>query len=178
MELQVFCTSHHLLGICIKLDGQVLVGRGRAVAVALVLLLVIVAVTAALNPSREDFAWFLRLRRPVWLTFEALIPVIWISIYACFYFSALLSWSASPSWGLMGGYLGLLLLVQSYTWVICRTRNLGNGTVIGFAGWVWGVALTLLVAPVSHIAWLLLIPYLLWSPVGTYVTWQMQRLNR
>jgi translocator protein len=112
-------------------------GSGKyALAIALLLLLVLVAVAAALNPSREDFAWFLRLRRPEWLTFEGLIPVIWISIYACFYFSALLSWSASPSWGLMGGYLGLLVLVQSYTWLICRTRCLGNGTVIGFAGWV------------------------------------------
>ena len=54
-------------------------------AVALVLLLVLVAVAAALNPSREDFAWFLRLRRPDWLSFEGLIPLIWISIYACFY---------------------------------------------------------------------------------------------
>jgi tryptophan-rich sensory protein len=24
----------------------------------------------------------------------------------------------------------------------------------------------------------LLVPFLLWSPVGTLVTWQMQRLNR
>jgi len=38
----------------------------------------------------------------------------------------------------------LLVLVQSFIWVICCTRSLGNGMVIGFAGWVWGVALTLL----------------------------------
>ena len=50
--------------------------------------------------------------------------------------------------------------------------------LIDFAGWVWGVALNLLVATVSEIAWLLLIPHLLWSPVGIYLTWQMQRLNR
>jgi tryptophan-rich sensory protein len=25
---------------------------------------------------------------------------------------------------------------------------------------------------------LLLVPFLLWNPVGTLVTWQMQRLNR
>ena len=49
------------------------------------------------------------------------IPLIWIAIYACFYASALLSWNASWSWGLMAGYLMLLLLVQSYTWLICRT---------------------------------------------------------
>ncbi len=151
---------------------------GKGVIAAVVILLVMGAVGWALNPSVDDFAWFLRLRRPAWLTFEALIPLIWIGIYACFYASALLSWSATSSWGLMAGYLGLLLLVQSYTWLICRTRCLRNGTRIGFAGWAWGVALAVVVAPQSQPAWLLLIPYLLWSPVGTAVTWQMQRLNR
>ena len=137
---------------------------------ALLILLVMVAVGVVLNPSREQFDWFIRLRRPAWLTFEGLIPLIWIAIYACFYASALLAWNASWSWGLMAGYLGLLVLVQSYTWLICRTRRL--------AGWVWGVALALVVLPQSGPAVLLLIPYLLWSPIGTLVTWQMQRLNR
>jgi translocator protein len=146
-------------------------------AAALLILLVMVAVGVLLNPGREQFAWFIRLRRPVWLTFERLIPVIWLAIYACFYASALLAWNASWSWGLMAGYLGLLLLVQSYTWLICRTRRLANGTAVGFAGWVWGLALTVVVLQVSALAALLLVPYLLWSPVGTFVTWQMQRLN-
>ena len=146
-------------------------------AAALLILLVMVAVGVLLNPGSEQFAWFIRLRRPVWLTFERLIPVIWLAIYACFYASALLAWNASWSWGLMAGYLGLLLLVQSYTWLICRTRRLANGTAVGFAGWVWGLALTVVVLQVSALAALLLVPYLLWSPVGTFVTWQMQRLN-
>jgi benzodiazapine receptor len=144
---------------------------------ALLILVVMVAVAALLNPSREQFAWFIRLRRPAWLTFEGLIPLIWLTIYACFYASALLSWNASWSGALMAGYLVLLLLVQSYTLVICRTRRLASGTVIGFAGWVWGVALTIAVAAGSAAAVWLLVPYLLWSPVGTLVTWQMQRLN-
>ena len=147
-------------------------------AAALLILLVMVAVGAGLNPSREQFAWFIRLRRPAWLTFEGLIPLIWIAIYACFYASALLSWNASWSWGLMAGYLGLLVLVQSYTWLICTTRRLANGTAVGLAGWVWGVALALVVLNHSLPTVLLLIPYLLWSPIGTLVTWQMQRLNR
>ena len=49
-------------------------------AAALLILLVMVAVGAGLNPSREQFAWFIRLRRPAWLTFEGLIPLIWIAI--------------------------------------------------------------------------------------------------
>ena len=74
--------------------------------------------------------------------------------------------------------LVLLVLVQSYTWLICRTRRLANGTAVGLAGWLWGVVLTVVVAGPSQASALLLIPYLLWSPVGTLVTWQMQRLNR
>ncbi len=145
---------------------------------ALLILLAILGVGVLLNPSRKQFEWFIRLRRPAWLTFEGLIPLIWIAIYACFYASALLAWNASWSWGLMAGYLVLLLLVQSYTWLICTTRQLANGTLIGLAGWVWGVALAIVLLPHSAVAVLLLIPYLLWSPLGTLVTWQMQRLNR
>ena len=143
----------------------------------LVILAVMGLVTLLLNPGREEFAWFLRLRRPSWLTFERWIPLIWAVIYLCFYASALLSWQAGGRWVVMAAYLGLLLLVQSYTWVICRSRRLANGTVVGFLGWVWGMALTVAVLPLSWPAALLLLPYLLWSPVGTFVTWRMQRLN-
>jgi tryptophan-rich sensory protein len=145
---------------------------------AIVILLVIGTLVVVIMPSQEEFAWFLRLRRPSWLSFEGLIPVIWVLIYGCFYASALLAWNRTASWALMGGYLLLLVLVQSYTWLICRTRRLANGTAVGLAGWLWGVALTVVVAAPSQPAALLLIPYLLWSPVGTLVTWQMQRLNR
>ena len=141
------------------------------------ILLVMVAVALTLNPSRSDFQWFLKLQRPRWLTFERWIPLIWLLIYLCGYGSALLSWQASPNPALMAAYLLLLCLVQGYTLVICRTRRLSNGTVIALLGWLWGLLLVALVNPGSGWAARLLVPYLLWSPVGTWVTWQMQRLN-
>lgn len=144
----------------------------------LAILVVMLGVGFGLNPSRDEFQWFLRLRRPAWLSFERWIPLIWLVIFACFYASALLVWRDGGGWWLMGGYLVLLVLVQSYTWVICRTRRLQAGTAVGFAGWAWGVGLAVLVASISTPAALLLVPYLLWSPLGTLVTWQMQRLNR
>jgi benzodiazapine receptor len=146
--------------------------------VAALLAAAMAVVVVALTPSREDFAWFLKLRRPRWLTFEPLIPLIWVVIYACFHASALLLWQTSRQGWLVAAYLPLLVLVQSYTWVICRTRRLRNGTAVGFAGWVWGVALAVLVLSRSLPAALLLVPFLLWSPVGTFVTWRMERLNR
>jgi hypothetical protein len=59
------------------------------------ILLVMILVAVLLRPGKDDFSWFLQLRRPYWLTFERLIPVIWMVIYACFYASALLSWQAT-----------------------------------------------------------------------------------
>jgi tryptophan-rich sensory protein len=44
-----------------------------------------------LTPSREQFDWFLRLKRPNWLQFERLNPLIWLAIYGCFYGSELLT---------------------------------------------------------------------------------------
>ena len=49
-------------------------------AAAAVMLLVMALVCALLNSSRAPFIWFLRLRRPAWLTLEGLIPLIWIAI--------------------------------------------------------------------------------------------------
>jgi benzodiazapine receptor len=146
--------------------------------IAALIAVAMVAVVALLTPSKEDFAWFLRLRRPRWLTFERWIPLIWVVIYACFYASAFHLWQAARQPWILLGYLLLLVLVQSYTWLICRTRRLRSGTAVGFAGWVWGVALALVVLSHSLPAALLLVPYLLWSPVGTFVTWKMEALNR
>gem|GEM_PF-3730179 len=53
---------------------------------------------------------------------------------------ALLAWNASWSFALMVGYLAPIVLVQSYTWLICTTQRLANGTAVGFVGWLWGVA--------------------------------------
>jgi benzodiazapine receptor len=43
---------------------------------------------------------------------------------------------------------------------------------------MWGVALTMAVVVQNPAAAALLAPYLIWSPVGTWVTWQMRQLNR
>ena len=148
------------------------------VIAALLIVSVMGLVVAGLNPSRSSFGWFMRLRRPQWLVFERWIPLIWLLIYGCFAASAWLVWYSSRSGLLMAAYLVQLVLVQSYTLVICRNRSLGQGTAIASAGWIWGVALTVVVAASSPAAALLLLPYLLWSPVGTLVTWQMRQLNR
>ena len=131
--------------------------------------------------SSEDFRWFKRLRRPNWLTFEWAIPVIWTFVFICGAWSAYNIWSADPgtadTWLLMGFYIVVETAISLYTVVMCKTRSLKIGTIIGGTGFLLGAMLATLIFPISKVAFFLLFPYLLWSPVGTFVTWQMMQLN-
>ncbi len=129
----------------------------------------------------SDYKWFMRLRRPRWLTFEKLIPVIWISIFICGITSATYLWqSSAPAnqiWLMMVRYAIVEVAVLLYTPVMTRLRNVRVGALVGAIGFVLGLILTLQAWQISPISGWLLMPYLLWSPVGTYVTWVMARLN-
>lgn len=131
--------------------------------------------------SSRDFRWFKRLRRPNWLTFEWAIPMIWTIVFICGAWSAYNVWEANPgktsTWLLMGFYLLVETAISLYTLVMCKSRSLKIGAIVGGTGFFLGVVLAIIVLPISSNAFWLLVPYLLWSPVGTFVTWQMMQLN-
>jgi len=129
----------------------------------------------------KDIRWFRRLERPRWLTIEPLIPIIWIVVFICGAWSAYIVWNQQPgapyTWLLMGLYIALEIVTIAYTPAIFWTHRLRIGTILGGTGFVLGLILAALVSSISLWATLLLVPYLLWSPVGTLATWQMEKIN-
>ncbi len=125
----------------------------------------------------KDIKWFRRLQRPSWLTFEKLIPVIWTTVFVCGAWSAYIVWEQTQSWSWMAAYLLLEVVTASFTPVLLWSHSLKAATYIGGAGFVIGLLLALGVSQILVWAGVLLIPYLLWSPIGTYTTWEMDRLN-
>jgi translocator protein len=140
---------------------------------------VLVAFGLARLNTPDGYRWFNRQRRPQWLTFEGLIPVIWTIILICGVWSAYNVWESSkfPPWDMMAMYLLLEVAIMLYTPSMFWFKNLRAGTIVGAVGWVIGLTLAIWVFPISSTATILLIPYLLWSPIGTYVTWVMEGLN-
>ncbi|AFZ32482.1 TspO and MBR related protein [Gloeocapsa sp. PCC 7428] len=129
----------------------------------------------------RDTQWAKNLNRPKWLVFEPLIPVIWTIVFTGGALSAATVWENAPgsfsTWLIMGLYLLLEIVTVAYIPATLRSRNLKIGTTLGGSGVVLGVILTFIVWNISGLAALLLLPYLLWSPVGTYTTWEMMQLN-
>jgi tryptophan-rich sensory protein len=125
----------------------------------------------------NDIKWFKRLQRPRWLTFEFLIPFIWTTVFICGAWSAYIVWESQKSWLLMGFYLLVELVTIAYNPMMLRLRSLKIGTIIGGIGAILGFILALIVLPISIWASLLLLPYVLWAPIGTYATWEIMKLN-
>ncbi|MEC4819503.1 MAG: TspO/MBR family protein [Scytonema sp. PMC 1069.18] len=125
--------------------------------------------------------WFAQLTRPRWLVFEPLIPFIWTFIFICGAASANIVWQKNPgsltSWLFMALYLVLEIITVSYIPLMLKFRSLRAGEIIGSVGVILGILLTICVVPISKLAALLLVPYLIWSPVGTYTTEELIQLN-
>ena len=141
--------------------------------------LIIALGTILMRP--RDTVWGVELFRPQWLVFESAIPFIWTFIFICSAGSAILIWEQDPgrlkTWLIMMLYLLLEVVTVAYIPMTLRFRSLKVGFILGAVGLVVAVSLTLLILPMSGWAAACLIPYLLWSPVGTYTTWEMIQLN-
>lgn len=129
----------------------------------------------------RDIPWARHLDRPRWLFFEPAIPLIWTAIFICGATSATLIWQHQPgslaTWLLMALYLLVEAVTVAYIPATLRLRSLTVGTILGAAGLILGLILTTLIWPISGWATLLLLPYLIWSPIGTYTTGRMIDLN-
>ncbi|BBD69294.1 TspO and MBR like protein [Nostoc commune NIES-4072] len=129
----------------------------------------------------RDVKWFANLSRPRWLVFEPLIPVIWTVIFVCGAASAYIVWEKNPgspiTWLLMALYLLVEIITVAYIPTMLRFRSLKVGEVLGLIGLISGVVLAISVLPISLTAALLLLPYLIWTPIGTYTTDELKELN-
>lgn len=129
----------------------------------------------------RDLVWGAYLKRPKWLVFEPAIPIIWTVVFVCGTKSAIRIWENDPgslkTWLFMGGYLLLEIATVAYVPATLRLRSLKAGTILGATGLLLGVLLTLAVWPISGQAALLLLPYVIWSAIGTNATSEMIEEN-
>lgn len=149
---------------------------------------IIVAVSVAIFFGGNLFTslrdpWFQNLNRPEWLTFESLIPLIWAIVWISGTISAILVWEKSRRhsrdrpWLLMGLYIAIALLTTLYSPVVVELRSLFGGLIFGGLATLLAYIIAISVRKISTTASWLLLPYMLWGPIGTYLTWVLIQLN-
>lgn len=146
---------------------------------------IIVAVSAAIFFGGNLFTslrdpWFQNLVRPGWLTFEFLIPFIWTIVWLCGTISAIIVWEydrRNRPWLLMGLYAAIALLTTLYSPVVVDLRSLFGGLIFGGLATLLVYLVAISIRKISSTASWLLLPYMLWGPIGTYLTWVLIQLN-
>lgn len=144
----------------------------------LLILITVLVITLVVNPTERDFVWYRSLRRPEWISRHPWVALAWPLISVCFYGSALAFWQTAESWGWVGVYAALLVLLRIPHWLICRLHRLSAGLPLWLLSWTLTLVLALIVGSASPLASGLLLPVLVWTPVEAAIALRMVGLNR
>lgn len=124
--------------------------------------------------------WYERLDKPGWTPANWVFPVVWTVLYVMVAVSGWLVWEAAGMAAREPLIVYLVSLGLNALWsaVFFGMRRIGLALVE--VAFLWGsIALMIaLFAPISIVAALLLVPYLVWVSIATALNLSVWRLNR
>jgi len=135
------------------------------------------AMTAAAYPPGD---WYASLRKPWWTPPGWLFPIAWSIMYALMSAAAFLVWTfAPPGEGTVPLLVYGLQLVLNGLWspAFFGTRRMGLGYLVVVALWVAVLATVVLFFGINYWAGLMMLPYLLWVTVASFLNLSVWRLN-
>ncbi len=124
--------------------------------------------------------WYERLEKPPWTPPNWAFPVVWMILYGMIAVSGWILWTAPPGteialplglWGLQ------LALNAAWSPVFFGLRRLDLGMVVVSGMWVSILATIVACWPVSWLAALLLVPYLVWVTIAAALNLSVWRRN-
>jgi tryptophan-rich sensory protein len=139
----------------------------------------VVAVAGAV--LTELGAWYYNLRKPSWQPPDWLFGPAWTFIFICEAAAGVIGWHAMPTGGL-AALLVLLFVVNGalnmlWSYFFFKLHRPDYAQVeVGFL-WLSIVAPMVVLHSYAGLAWLLLLPYLLWVSFAAYLNYTIVRLN-
>ncbi|MGG0793416.1 tryptophan-rich sensory protein [Brevibacillus laterosporus] len=149
---------------------------------SIILFLVIIALfslSGILFPS--DLIWYNTLAEPDWLPSSNLIAIIWFVLYALIALAIVVLQKTigldnlNHSWYLL--FAINYVINQAYTFFLSIQKDLSLAFYDCLAAAISTLLLLLYTGKYSRWAALLLIPYLVWSCLTTYMSWVIYQIN-
>lgn len=125
----------------------------------------------------EPGPWYAGLRKPAFTPPDWLFAPVWTVLYVCIGVSAALVWQRSRAGLALTVWGAQLLLNAAWSWIFFGLQRPGLAFIEIRLLWV-AIALTILLFwQVRPLAGALLVPYLLWVSLATWLNWQLWKLN-
>lgn len=148
--------------------------------VALVIFAFLALAAASTGAIFQPGTWYEELAKPRWTPPKWLFPVAWSVLYAMIAISAWLVWRDAPFalaalplivWVIQ------LALNAAWSWIFFGLRRIGLALAELVLLWLAIAATIMMFAPLSTLAALLLVPYLIWVSFAGALNLAILRLN-
>lgn len=141
---------------------------------------VIVAVAGGV--LTEMSPWYYALKKPSWKPPDWAFGPIWTVILILAAISAALAWEAAPTPGARTAVFAALAVnsVLNIAWsgIFFKMRRPDWALIEVALLWLSIVALILVLGAQSVTAGLLMVPYLIWVSIASYLTWSIVQMNK
>lgn len=124
--------------------------------------------------------WYERLNRPSWRPPNAAFPIMWAALYTMSAVAGWLVWSNASPGQLplaMAVYGAQLVFNAAWSWLFFGLRLMRLALLDLVALWLSILAMAIVFWPISPLATLLVLPYLLWVTIAGVLNLTMIRLN-
>nr|WP_281354688.1 TspO/MBR family protein [Roseospira navarrensis] len=136
------------------------------------------AMTAAVS---RPGPWYAALDKPWWTPPNWLFPIAWSIMYALMSASAFLVWRFAPpgeAFAPLSAYAIQLVLNGLWSPVFFRMQWMGLAYLVVVAMWVAILYTIVLFFQINYWAGLMMLPYLLWVTVASFLNLSVWRMNR
>lgn len=137
----------------------------------------IVLVAASSGAFFTPGEWYRSLRKPSWTPPDWLFPVAWSVLYFMIAVAGWLVWQADPTHPAMFLWAAQLVLNAAWSWLFFGRRDMVGALVDVGAMWLLIAAFIVTAWPLSSVASLLFVPYLVWVSIATALNYRVWRLN-
>ncbi len=123
--------------------------------------------------------WYEQLNRPSWTPPNWAFPVVWTSLYIMIAFAGWIVWHRTGATSLPMAFWGAqLVLNAAWSWLFFGQRRMDLALIDVSLLWLTIAGFIVTAWPISQLASLLFVPYLVWVTIASALNYRMITLNR
>ena len=143
----------------------------------LAIFIVIVVIAASSGAIFKPGDWYETLEKPSWTPGDWVFPVVWTILYVMIAAAGYLVWQAA-GWSLaIGLWVVQIVANAAWSWLFFGLRRMDLALVDVGILWLAVAGFIIVAMPISTIAALLFVPYLLWVSTASFLNYSVLRLN-
>ena len=139
-----------------------------------VALVFLAACSGALFPPG---AWYEKMRKPSWTPPNWVFPAVWTPLYVMIATAGWLVWREAGLSAVIAAWVLQLVANGAWSWLFFGMRRMELALVDLAVMWLAIAAFIVLAWPISNIAALLFVPYLIWVTIAGLLNYSVLRLN-